>query len=129
MSSKELVARLFGTYSVKFKKSDSYEKLANRLDELEHLPFSLEQFKDFYRVNWNPCPKDLHINNLKSGALSGHSWHGAMPSMLHLSMQNKVRDCIAGKFELDQLIEIGSEIMKHEYFMVAAHDLLESEIN
>ena len=128
MSSKELITRLFETYSIHYRKSDSYEKLANRLDEIEQPCFTREQFKDFYRSNWKSCPKDLHITNLKSGNLNGHSWHGSMPSMMHLSMQNKVRDCIEGKFDLNRLIEIGSDIMKHEYFMVAAHDLLESEI-
>ena len=69
---------------------------------------------------------DFHIQNLKSGKLIGHDWHGAMPSMLHLSLQERVRDCIQGKISFDQLIKIGSDIMKHEYFMVAAHDLAES---
>ena len=51
-----------------------------------------------------------------------------MPSMLHLSLQNKVREHIDGKLKLEELITIGADIMKHEYFMVAVHDLCETMI-
>ena len=51
-----------------------------------------------------------------------------MPSMLHLSLQNKVREHIEGKMSLTDLIMIGADIMKHEYFMVCAHDLCETAI-
>ena len=48
--------------------------------------------------------------------------------MLHLSMHGKVRECINGNFTLEHLFNVGSDIMKDEYFMVAAHDLLETTI-
>ncbi len=51
-----------------------------------------------------------------------------MPSMLHLSLQNKVRECIDGKIEMEKLISIGADIIKHEYFMVATHDICETTI-
>jgi len=101
MSSKEHIHFLFNEFGIEHKMSDSYEKLVFRL---------------------------LQSKNLKSGLLKGHNWHGAMPSMLHLSLQNKVRDHIDGKLGLKELISTGADIMKHEYFMVAVHDLCETTI-
>ncbi len=128
MSKKDLIWDLYSRHNIAYKKTDSYEKLANRLDSYDEPPFDVNHLRNYFRSKWDPCPRDFHIENLQSGQLQGHSWHGAMPSMLHLSLQNKVRDCIAGNLDLEELIEIGANIMKHEYFMVAAHDLLESEI-
>lgn len=128
MSSKELIYSLFTTYSINYKKSDSYEQLMCRLSESSSNQIDISTIRKFYRQNWIPSPTDLHLDNLKSGQLSGHNWHGAMPSMLHLSLQNKVRDHIDGNLTIAELIAIGSDIMKHEYFMVAAHDLCETAI-
>jgi hypothetical protein len=128
MSSKELIHKLYTDNTIKYAKSDSYKKLAERIDDEKSPELDLEKFIQFFRVKWIPSPIDLHLKNLKSGSLQGHDWHGAMPSMLHLSMQGKVRDCINGKINLEELINIGSDIMKHEYFIVATHDLLETSI-
>ena len=73
-------------------------------------------------------PIGYHINNLKSGKLVGHNWHDARPSMLHLSLQEKVRECIKGQSDIETLWDIAKDIMKQEYFMVATHDLCESLI-
>lgn len=128
MSSKELAWEFLEEHGIPFRKSDSYEKLANRLDEVKVLDFGVDEVRSFFRTNWTSCPINMHLSNLKSGLLEGHAWHGAMPSMLHFSMQNKVRNCTDGHLTLPELINIGSDIMKHEYFLVAAHDLLESAI-
>ena len=128
MSSKELIHKLFDNYTIVYRNSDSYEKLVGRLVDDDYEEINLTVITNFYRENWNPTPTQLHLENLKSGLLYGHDWHGAMPSMLHLSMQNKVRDHIDGKLTLEALISIGADIMKHEYFMVAAHDLCETMI-
>ena len=48
--------------------------------------------------------------------------------MLHHSLQDKVRECISTNASLDNLLEVGRDIMKHEYFMVATHDICESLI-
>ena len=128
MSSKELIHQLFDIHGIFFRNSDSYEKLENRLNEKDYEKINQALITKYYRENWKPTPTKLHLENLKSGQLYGHNWHGAMPSMLHLSLQNKVRDHIDGKLTLEELISIGADIMKHEYFMVAAHDLCETMI-
>lgn len=128
MSTIGYTQNLFDIYKIKYRKSDNLTKLAERYYKSENITFSLEDLRIFHRNNWKPTPKLLHFSNLKSNQLVGHSWHGAMPSMLHLSMQNKVRDHIDGKLSLNDLITIGSDIMKHEYFMVCVHDLCETMI-
>ena len=128
MSNKEAIYEFYTKNNINFKKSDSYSKLADRLDELDCIPFNIEELTTYYRNLWEPCNIKKHIDNLKTGLLKGHSWHGAMPSMLHMSMQDRVRECINGKLSLENLIGIGADIMKHEYFMVAAHDLIETSI-
>ena len=126
MCSKDLVYKFYDSKSITYKPSDSFEKLANRISKDDII--ELSEICSFFRENWQPCSVEFHINNLKSGLLNGHDWHGAMPSMLHLSMQDRVRDCISGKITLESLLQIGTDIMKHEYFMVAAHDLCETTI-
>lgn len=128
MSSKELIHLLFDKYNIVYRNSDSYEKLVERLIEKDYEIINQAVITKFYREKWKPTTTKLHLENLKSGLLFGHNWHGAMPSMLHLSLQNKVRDHIEGKLSLEELISIGADIMKHEYFMVAAHDLCETMI-
>lgn len=128
MSSKELIHQLYDKYSIVYRISDSYEKLVNRLNEKDYEKINETIITKYFRDNWRPTTTKLHIENLKSGLLYGHNWHGAMPSMLHLSLQNKVREHIDGKLKLEELITIGADIMKHEYFMVAVHDLCETMI-
>ena len=128
MCSKEHIYKLYSEKGIKFKTADSYEKLSEHINKSNIELFSVKKFTELSRSMWKHSDLDFHIDNLKSGKLSGHDWHGAMPSMLHLSLQDRVRDCIQGKINIDQLITIGSDIMKHEYFMVAAHDLAEAKI-
>ncbi len=128
MSNKEHIHKLYENYGIQYKHSDSYEKLVLRLENPTSPKINLSVLKDYHRSIWKPAPVELHLSNLKSGLLKGHNWHGAMPSMLHLSLQNKVREHIEGQMSLTELINIGSDIMKHEYFMVCAHDLCETVI-
>jgi len=126
MCSKDLVHKFFNKKNIVYKRSDSFEKLANRVSIKDNI--LITEICNYFRESWQPCSSDFHIKNLKSGLLRGHDWHGAIPSMLHLSMQDRVRDCISGKITLENLLQIGTDIMKHEYFMVAAHDLCETTI-
>ena len=48
--------------------------------------------------------------------------------MLHLSIQDRVRECCEGAISLEEFLSIGSDIVKHEYFMVASHDICETSI-
>lgn len=128
MSSKEIIHLLFDKHNIIYRNSDSYEKLSERLTTKDYERINQTVITEYYREKWKPTASKLHLENLKSGLLFGHNWHGAMPSMLHLSLQNKVRDHIDGKITLEELISIGADIMKHEYFMVAAHDLCETKI-
>jgi len=98
------------------------------LKENEDFTIKLDSLRQFLRSKWLPCPIENHIKNLKSGLLNGQSWHNAMPSFLHRSLQDKVRDCASGKYDLNNLIKIGGDIMKKEYFIVATHDVCESKI-
>ena len=125
MMSKSDIHKLFANKGIQYAQSDSYLKLRNRIDSNS---FTLKEITENNRKNWQSCNKIKHLNNLKSKKLLGHSWHGAMPSMLHMSMQEKVRECIEGSLKLDEIISIGADIMKHQYFMVATHDLLETSI-
>lgn len=81
-----------------------------------------------FRGIWKPADTNALVAAMKSGKLRGHDWHGARPSSLHLSLQEKVRESVAGERSLDEVIAIGADIMRHEYFMVAQHDLVESTI-
>tara|TARA_B110000240_G_C13509007_1_gene458035 strand:- start:2607 stop:3425 length:819 start_codon:yes stop_codon:yes gene_type:complete len=125
MISKEDIHKLYTKKNIHYAISDTYHRLKNR-DGASTI--TLNEIITSNRKNWKPCNKNRHIKNLKSMKLKGHSWHGAMPSMLHMSMQNKVRDCVDGLLKLDDIITIGADIMKHQYFMVATHDLLETTI-
>jgi hypothetical protein len=80
------------------------------------------------RENWSPSDKKGYIAQLKSGLLKGHNWHGAMPSFLHLSFQEKVRSVCAGKIDLKDYLEMSRDIGKQEFFIVITHDLCESHI-
>lgn len=89
---------------------------------------NIEYITKHLRAQWTPANLQIHFDNMKSGKLEGHDWHGAMPSFLHLSLQDKVRECSAGEITIDELIGIGADIIKHEYFIVAQHDILETSI-
>jgi hypothetical protein len=128
MTSKKHIHILYEQAGIKYKRSDSYKKLVIRFEEANNDMIDLSIIKNYHRRVWQPAPKALHLANLKTGLLKGHNWHGAMPSMLHLSFQNKVRDHIDGRLTLQELISIGADVMKHEYFMVCAHDLCETAI-
>ncbi len=128
MMSKDVVREFFEINNLKFSASFSYEKLANFYDDKAPLDFRIDSVRNFLRHKWNSENIAFHLRNLQSEKLTGHSWHNAAPSRLHLSFQDKVRNFINDKSDLEQLIQIGSDVMKHEYFMVAAHDLCESTI-
>ena len=127
MASKEFIEALFNQYGLRYRKSYSYRKYKDTYIESE-VNINMDEFAGMCRNLWISAPIDYHKVNLSSGALIGHSWHRAMPSMLHHSLQDKVRECISTTAPLDNLLEVGRDIMKHEYFMVATHDICESLI-
>lgn len=106
----------------------SLKKASLFLKENENFLIKYSDIIKFSKDYWKPTNKKLHLNNLKSGLLKGHNWHGSMPSFLHLSLQNKVRECSNGDISINELLEIGKDIMKQEYFIVATHDLCETYI-
>lgn len=95
---------------------------------LKESKINIKCLTQYFRGKWEHTNIDIHLNNLKSGKLVGHDWHGAMPSFLHRSLQDRVRECAAGKWTVDELLNIGADIMKQEYFIVAQHDILETSI-
>ena len=112
-------------------KKTSYKDMAA---EFRRSPGGLvcENFRNFFREKWDikngAATLGRHISALRSGKLEGHDWCGARPSHLHLSFQGKVRECIDGTISLDEYLEIGLAITKHEYYIVAVHDVCETTI-
>ncbi len=127
MASYEFIEALFSKYGIRYRKSYNYKRCKNIYIESE-VAISEGEFTEFCRSWWHDSPIEYHKRNLSSGVLTGHSWHRAMPSMLHYSLQDKVRECISNSDEIECLLDIGRDIMKHEYFMVATHDICESLI-
>jgi hypothetical protein len=74
---------------------------------------------------WNPPNANVHLENLTSGMLEGFSWHNLAPSHLHMGLQGHVRRVAAGELSLPQFLELGSDVIKKEYVMVAVADLTE----
>lgn len=127
MASREFIEALFNKYGIRFRKSYNYKKYKEKFLE-SGVDIDDSDFTKMCLEWWQPSPIDYHKQNLSSGILSGHSWHKAMPSMLHYSLQEKVRECISSTGSIEDLLNIARDIMKHEYFMVATHDICESLI-
>lgn len=89
---------------------------------------TLDDILTSYRRNWSPANITLHLNNLKSNKLTAHHWHDMKPSFLHYGFQDRVRKCAAGEISLDDLLNIGKDVIAHEYFITATHDICESTI-
>jgi hypothetical protein len=126
MCSKDTAFKILDEKGISYNRASSYNDIANYFNSESII--SIEELTSLFRSIWEPAPIEFHLKNLRSGSLKGHSWHQAMPSMLHHSLQNKVRDCINGCISIDDLIEMGADIMRHEYFMVSTHDLCETTI-
>ena len=127
MSDKEVIKSLFKEKGIHYPANATYKKMAQAY-ESQPEALSLDVIRSTFRSKWEPCNLDRHISNLESGLLNGHNWHGARPSMLHLSLQEKVRECCEGSLSLEEYLSIGTDIVKHEYFMVASHDICETSI-
>lgn len=127
MASKEFIQALFLKYGIPYRKSYSYHKHTKAFLD-SSINVDPKDFASMCRQTWHSSPIDYHKNNLTSGKLLGHNWHNSRPSQLHLSLQDKVRNCIATNGEIDDLWEIAIDIMKQEYFIVATHDICESLI-
>lgn len=112
------------TLNLKIHKSANKNKIVDELLYDQQL-VNLISFHKFCLELWVKPNIQMHIDNLKSGLLAGHGWGGMMPSTLHHSFQDKVRKVCAGNIDLTDLIKIGEEVAKHEYFMVAIADLCE----
>lgn len=131
MSSREYAKQILNDLNITIKSSDSLKKMSERLVDAYNADpaINIEWMRNRYRKDWkSECPIEYHINNLKSGKLLGHDWHRASPSMLHRCMQDRVRECCSEGNNIDALLNIGTDIMKQEYFIVATHDIIESSI-
>ncbi|HET7789538.1 MAG TPA: hypothetical protein VFK78_01980, partial [Gemmatimonadales bacterium] len=101
-------------------KSALVKQLATRATRL-----TMDTLHDFCLRHWTPPRVDIHKANLTSGRLEGHSWGGARPSNLHLSIQDRARRVSRGEIDLQEFLRGGDNILKHEYYMVAVADLCE----
>lgn len=127
MSNKKVLFSLFADNGLPCRKDETYRGFASEYEKHPEV-LSLNEIRRTFRSHWTPCNIGLHINHLKSGLLQGHDWHGAMPSILHKCIQDKVRECSEGKLTLEDYLNVCGDISKHEYFMVAIHDICESSI-
>lgn len=127
MSNKDDIKTLFDEKGIRYPSNATFKKLALAY-ESQPDSLSLNDVRSMFRDKWTPCNLERHIAHLESGLLDGHNWHGARPSMLHLSIQDRVRECCEGAISLEEFLSIGSDIVKHEYFMVASHDICETSI-
>ena len=127
LSNKETVMSLFDEKGISYPKGASFKKLAQAY-ETNPKAISLDDIRQLFRQKWTPCNFERHIEHLESGLLNGHNWHGARPSMLHLSLQDRVRECCDGRLSLEDYLSIGTDIVRHEYFMVASHDICETSL-
>jgi hypothetical protein len=89
----------------------------------ESIPFAT--LHDFCLSRWTRPNAAVHIQNLKSGKLTGFSWHDLAPSRMHLGLQGHVRRVAAGEITLDDFLELGADVIRKEYVMVAIADLTE----
>lgn len=127
MATKEQIIDMLADWGCKpAKKKPKKDELVNLA--LGCRGINIEYITKFFREKWKGTNKDSYLDTLKSGILAGHDWHGAMPSSLHRVLQDHVRECAAGKYTIEKLLNIGVEIMKHEYFIVAQHDIIEASI-
>ena len=134
MAKKESAQDILTQLGVSYKKSDTLKALATKVrrEYGSNKEICINKICKLYRDNWlqqnTEDMTNLHISNLQSNKLKGHNWHKTSPSMLHRGMQDRVRECSAGEINLDKLIEIGADIMRQEYYIVATHDIIESSI-
>ncbi len=95
---------------------------------------SIDDIRAEFRKIWEGTKKSLerimalHIANLKSGKLDGHGWHGATPSSVHRTFQNLARKYSSKEISWKQYKQIGADYIRHEYFMVATHDICLTQI-
>ena len=127
MSNKEAVGSLLREHGIRVRQSYTFKQLAQAYESNSDV-LSVADICSFFRSQWTPCDLERHITHLQSGLLAGHNWHGARPSMLHLSVQDRVRECCSGEISLEEYLKIGTDIIRHEYFMVASHDICETSI-
>ena len=127
MSNKEAIVSLLREHGIRVRKSLSYKNLALAYETMPDA-LSVEEICSSFREHWIPCDIEGHVAVLQSGLLAGHDWHGAFPSSLHLSLQNRVREFCSGDITWEEYLEIGTDILRHEYFMVATHDICETSI-
>ena len=127
MSNKEAIVSLLRSHGIQAHKSYSFKQLAQAYESIPDA-ITVDDICTAFRSQWMPCDLEGHIISLQSGLLTGHNWHGARPSMLHLSIQDRVRECCSGSISLEEYLEIGTDIIRHEFFMVASHDICETSI-
>ena len=106
----------------------SCRKAAQALRSTSGFEICLDHVRPYMRAQRPPFDIDLHLEILESGLLAGHNWHGAMPSILHRSFQDKVRLVCSGELPIGDYLKIATDIAAQELFIVATHDLCEAQI-
>ena len=109
-------------------RSLSAKNAAAVLREKKGFEINLKDITKFTREKHLEPDTNRYIRDLKSGLLEGHNWHGAMPSFLHLSFQNKVREYCSGSLSINEYLTVGNDIAKQEFFIVVTHDLCENHV-
>lgn len=109
-------------------KSGSKATLIEKIAADQKSVVTLDRLRAFCIERWAAPPVAVHLDNLKGGKLSGHGWFEAMPSNLHLSLQNRARRIGQDGFTLEDFLAVAGGIAKHEYYIVAVADLCEDLI-
>lgn len=127
MCPKDIIIPFLREHGIQASTNCTYKELGESMMSVEQTGI-LSELTQYFRRNWIPADTERHIAHLTSGMLQGHDWHRAAPSMLHRSLQNYVRKCCEGSISLEKYLGIGTDIVRHEYFMVATHDICETAI-
>ena len=127
MSDKDVIVSLLREHGFSVDNSLSYEKLAQAYETMPDA-LTVDDICATFRNHWAPSDIEGHVAVLQSGLLDRHDWHGAFPSNLHLSLQNRVREYFSETITWEKYMEIGTDILRHECFMLAIHDICETSI-
>ena len=114
MSSKDIIVPFLKENGLPASDSMSYKRLASLISPSQQ-DISIDMITQLLRENWESSDIVAHMENLRSGKITGHNWHGARPSMLHLSIQDRVRECCDGIISLDDYLRIGGDIIRERY--------------
>lgn len=125
MASKNQLVELARSRDLRCRESMSISALATLIAESG---FDLETLREYFRLRHSNSSSGVLRQLMSSGCLIGHNWHETSPSVMHMRLQDRVRDCIDGAISFEQYMSMVADIAKEEMFIVARHDIVEEAI-